>query len=238
MLLRCRVRLAFASLLLAALACSRATPDTAATAAPDTASASAPDDGEFQFVSTEHNDGDEEEADEQADAPKYDRDYAITTAPQAKELAEATVADRLDPKQTWETSPVLPTAWPSPGTQVVVYFYPLAANPSSLSHFQLFSAAYAVTISLEDGGAEVAQLKSRNLGTVQMERASRLEREELELAERSLVHYLLSGDADEGENAFWGYLKFMHEHPEIGRDLEKRAPKFVAWLRAKNPRRR
>lgn len=237
-LLRYRVRLAIAFVSLAALACSRAAPDTAATTAPEPAPAPAPADGEFEFVSTERNDESNDDGAQDDDAPKYDQDYAITTAPAAKELAESTVADRLNPRQTWETSPVVPTSWPTPSKQVIVYFYPLAANPSSLSHFQLFSAAYAVTISLEDGSAEVTELKSKKLGTVQVKRASRLEREELELAEKALVHYLLSGDSEEGENAFWGYLKFIHEHPEIGRDLEKRAPKFVAWLRAKNPRRK
>jgi hypothetical protein len=232
-LLRWDVRLAVASVFLALSACSRATPDTAPTAAP--ASEPAPEDGEFEFVSTEHNDEDEGER-TRDDTPKYDKDYAITTAVAAKELADESVADRLNPRQTWEASPVLPTSWPEPGKTVVVYFYPLAANPSSLSHFQLFSAAWAVTISLEDGSAEVTELKTKKLGTVQMARPSRLEREELELAEKALVHYLLSGDSDDGENAFWGYLKFVHEHPEIGRDLEKRAPKFMAWLRAKNPR--
>ena len=230
------MRLAIAFVSLTALACSRATPDSAPTAPPPDTGA-APDDGEFQFVSTERNDEDEDDA-ARDEAPKYDQEYAITTAAAAKELADETVADRLNPRQTWEASPVVPTSWPTPGKQVVVYFYPLAANPSSLSHFQLFSAAFAVKISLEDGSAEVTELRSKKIGTVQVKRASRLEREELELAEKALVHYLLSGDAEEGENAFWGYLKYIHEHPEMGRDLEKRAPKFVAWLRTKNPRRR
>jgi len=213
------------------LACAK----PAADSAPPEPAPEPQDDGGFEFVSTEHNEEDTDQAEKQA-APKYDREYAITTATAAKELAENTVADRLNPKQTWESSPLLPAAWPDPEHKVRVYFYPLAANPSSLEHFQLFSAAFAVTISLEDGTTTVDELKAKKLGTVQSQRPSRLEREELELAETSLVHYILSGDTDGGENAFWGYLKYMHEHPKLARDIAQRQPKFVAWLKARNAR--
>lgn len=232
---RPRSLLAFA-LASAVLACSKNAPDTAPPAA--TAESGGPefDEGQFEFVSTERND-EEESEDRQVEGPTYAEDYAITSSQAAKTLAEETVADRLNPKQTWEASPLLPVAWPEPGKRVRVYFYPLAANPQSLENFELFSAQYAVTISLQDGAAEVEEIKTKRLGTVKTVRPSRLEREELELAEKALVHYLLSGNSDDGENAFWGYLKFMHEHPKLARDITGRAPQFVAWLKKKNDRR-
>jgi hypothetical protein len=225
------------ALTFAVLACSKNAPDTAPPA--EAAADRNPDfgEGDFEFVSTERN-VEDERTNRGDDGPRYAEDYAITSSQAAKALAEETVADRLNPRQTWEASPLLPVAWPEPGKRVRVYFYPLAANPQSLESFELFSAQYAVTISLQDGAAEVEEIATKRLGTVKTERPSRLEREELELAEKALVHYLLSGNSDDGENAFWGYLKFMHEHPKLARDITGRAPKFVAWLKKKNDRTR
>jgi hypothetical protein len=162
-------------------------------------------------------------------------DFAVKSAEAAKEIAEAAVADRLDKKKTWLLSPVLPTKWPSNERVVAVYFYPMAANPHSLSHFQLFSAAWRVDVSLVDGTTKVSPVaKSRLIGTVEDTRPSSLERRELDLAEASLVRRLLGADGTSGENAYWGYLKFIHEHPEIGRDMERRAGAFVKWVRHKD----
>jgi hypothetical protein len=44
---------------------------------------------------------------------------------------------------------------------------------------------------------------------------------------------MLGGEAESGEDNFWGYLKYFHEHPKFARDIRKRAPKFVHWLHAR-----
>jgi hypothetical protein len=193
--------------------------------------------GSFAFVSTERNVESDDDDAPAAAANAYEGDPVVTTAARVHEIADAAVADRLNPRQQWESSPAMPAAWPKANRHVLVYFYPMAANPSSLAHFQLFSAAFAVDVSLDDGTGEVRELETRKLGVVEDTRPSRLEREERELAEKALVHYLLSGESGEGENAFWGYLKFFHEHPKIGNDVKRRHPSFIKWLEKRNGRR-
>src|SRR5829696_5402528 len=129
----------------------------------------------------------------------------------------------------------MPTTWPTVERAVTVYFYPMAANPHSLEHYQLFSAAFRVDVSLVDGTTKVVPItKTRMIGTVKDERPTSLERREIDLAEASLVRRLLGADPSSGENAYWGYLKFIHEHPEIGKDLERRSGAFVKWVRQKD----
>jgi len=190
---------------------------------------------EFAFVSTANNEeAAKEQADEDEEAP-IAGEFAVKTPEVAKEIAERAVADRLDPKKTWQLSPVMPTTWPMRERAVTVYFYPMAANPHSLQHYQLFSAAFRVDVSLVDGTTKVVPItKSKMIGTVKDTRPTSLERRELDLAEASLVRRLLGADPANGENAYWGYLKFIHEHPEIGKDLERRSGAFVKWVRQKD----
>lgn len=160
--------------------------------------------------------------------------FAVVTPEAAKEVADAAVADQLDPKKTWKLSPVLPSTWPTTEPAVVVFFYPMVANPGSLTRYQLYSPAFRVTVALTDGATEIHPIaKRRSLGTVEETRPSSLERRELELAESSLVERLIGTDDGAGENPYWGYLKYIHEHPKLGHDLERRAPAFLGWVRKK-----
>jgi hypothetical protein len=194
----------------------------------------APTGDQFAFVSTDNNQAAEGRVVEEGQG-EIAGDFAVKSPDAAKEIAEAAVADRLDKKKTWRTSPVLPTSWPASERAVAVYFYPMAANPHSLEHFQLFSAAYRVDVSLVDGTTKVLPIaKPKMIGTVTDTRPTSLERRELEIAESALVRQLLGADIASGENNYWGYLKFMHEHPEIGRDIEKRAGPFVKWVKHKD----
>src|SRR5688500_7769384 len=59
----------------------------------------------------------------------------------------------------------------------------------------------------------------------------RLQRREVGSAEPPLVEHTPGGTAPVGENNYWGYLKYFREHPHLARDLSKRAPAFVKWLR-------
>ena len=147
------------------------------------------------------------------------------------ELADEAVADELNPRQQWRPSPVFPAKWPAADDRVLVFFYPMAVHPDSTSSYELFSAAYVVTVALGDGSTEVTTIpKKRRLGTIEITRPSLLERNEVAIAEQALVEAVLGRDTPVGENNFWGYLKFFHEHGKIARDLTKRSPKFVAWL--------
>lgn len=185
---------------------------------------------EHTFVSTANNDA--PRATRSVQAGRGGTDCAITTPDAAKALAETAVAEHLDPQKTWTTSPVLPATWPTTGRTVVYFFYPMAANPRSMTHFQLFSAAWRVEVSLHDGTTAVAPVaKSREIGTIAQTRASSLERRELEIAEAALVQRMVGTGVDEGESPYWGYLKFMHEHPQLGKDLQRRSPAFLGWVR-------
>jgi hypothetical protein len=189
------------------------------------------------FVSTSHNETRREPKIVEAGEGEIEGDYAVKSAERAKEIAHAAVEDQLDPKKTWRLSPVFPTSWPSKEQSVAVYFYPMAANPRALQFYQLFSAAYRVDVSLVDGTTKVVAIpKPRMLGTIEETRPSSLERRELELAEASLVRQLLGADLRQGENTFWGYLKFVHEHPEIGKDVSRRQGAFMAWIKTKDKR--
>lgn len=127
---------------------------------------------------------------------------------------------------------MLPSAWPMRDKRVMYLYYPMAPNPQRMDHYQLYSAAYRVTLDLEHGTTDVAPLgKPRRLGSLVEGRPSSLERRELEISENALFRYVLAGEQDEGENSFWGYLKYFHEHPRFARDIERHAPRFVRWLR-------
>ncbi len=216
---------------LACAACATASPSPPVTAAPAAARQAHEPEVEHSFVSTSHNDV-PRTAKNDKKAAGAAGDFAITTPEAAKQLAETAVAEQLDPKKTWQTSPVLPTSWPAREHKVVFFFYPLAANPRSMTQFQLFSAAWQVEVSLQDGATAVLPLaKSRALGTVAQTRPSSLERRELEIAESALVQRLVGAEIDDAESPYWGYLKFMHEHPELGKDLQRRSPTFLGWVR-------
>lgn len=230
----------------AGVSCSRATgePTTAPAVEPASESAS---DGEpeppFQqntFVSTSFNE-DKAQVDaekEKPDAPGSDLSElaTVTTADDARERAEAAVAEELDPNRSYKLSPVLPAQWPIKDWAVVVFFYPMASNPPSLTEFRVFSPAFRVTVALEDGATEVKKIsKRRKLGTITETRATSLERRELEMAEAMLIRQLLGLELEAGK-PYWGYLKYVHEHPKVGRDLERRAASFYGWLRRKHGR--
>lgn len=187
----------------------------------------------------------EDEVDDEPDAglvdeerPRIEGDFAVTTAEAAHAVAEEAVAGQLNPQQQWEASPVVPAQWPSKSPRVSVYFYPKATHPDDTSHYELFSAAWVVQVSLVDATTKVSPISGRRrLGTLEEVRPSMLERREIEIAEQALVESLLGADAAVGENNYWGYLKFFREHPQIARDMSKRSPAFVKWLYRKEKRR-
>lgn len=192
-----------------------------------------PDVGGFTFQSEHERDRTYEDyVDDDDGAPEVDTSgFEVKSVAQARTIAEEAVSGELNPKKEWKTSPAFPKTWPSEGPDVIFYFYPMAVHPSSLSTYELYAAQYAVTVSLTDGATEVFTLrKAKRLGTIEEVRASMLERRELELAESSLVYLLMGADEVSGENKFWGYLKFFHEHPKLGRDMKARQGKFVKWL--------
>jgi hypothetical protein len=225
-----RVSLRAHLLLIASMswACAASPAAPSPVVAPSNAGAHQPE-VEHTFVSTSNN---AEAPVAKAASVTATSDFVVTTPEAAKQLAEAAVADRLDPLKTWTTSPVLPATWPAKDRAVVYFFYPMAANPRSMTDFQLFSAAWRVEVSLRDGDAAVTPIaKSRELGTISQTRPSSLERRELEIAEAALVHRLVGTEADADDSPYWGYLKYMHEHPQLAKDLQRRSPSFLGWVR-------
>lgn len=224
---------------LALASCERSSHDT--TVPPEPAPEAATDaESPFEtqtFVSTSRNEEPRPRPGDESEAPTTVEGFTVVTPEAAKELAQAAVAAELDPKKSWKLSPLVPAAWPTEEAVVAVYFYPMAAYQSSMTRYTLFSPAYRVTVSLVDGTTEVKALpKPRALGTIEDTRPSSLERRELELSEAALVQRLVGTSGDAGENPFWGYLKFIHEHPKLGNDLEKRAAPFIGWVRKKAKR--
>lgn len=191
------------------------------------------------YVSTQERDEGERDAMAevvQADAEQtpVDGDFAVRSPERALEIAEAAVAAELDPKLTWKPSPILPASWPSTDKRVVYLFYPLSAHPHDMSQFHLFTPSYEVEVNLEDGTSEVHPIRKRQrLGVIEDRRSSLLEREELELAQNTLVRIVLAGHAELGDNNLWGYLKYFHENPELARDIKRRSPEFVRWVENK-----
>jgi hypothetical protein len=233
------------AIVLGTIACSRASAPRGTRAPASTGSDVEEDEGpSYTYVSTDANREAYEYREPVVEIDPFHEDvgagHAVTSPETAKELAEAAVTPFLNPRQSWRTSPLLPAVWPTEDEYklIMVLYYPMADHPHSMSHYQLFSAAYRVTVSLVDGTTEVQPLKARRLGTVKEKRASMLERSELEVAERSLVYMMLGGDPETGEDNFWGYLKYFHEHPKFARDIKRRAPKFVGWLHSRKRGRR
>lgn len=158
-----------------------------------------------------------------------DSAFAVRSHEDARSMAEAAVEDRLDPGRSWETSPALPAQWPAAGSEVVYLFYPVV-DQGSLSKYQLHSAAYAVTVSLVDGSAEVAQLRSKKLGSFTPYRQTFMERNELENAQTALFEHLMASQDEGADSPFWGYLRFFEKNPLLARDIRAKNPEFVAWL--------
>jgi hypothetical protein len=223
-------RLGLFALLLALAACAKRDDEPAP--APPPSSDRPPDfEDQHTFVSTSNN-AQSSAKPETSGGPATDGAYAVTSVETAKQLAETAIADYLDPKKTWKTSPVLPSTWPVKERAVVFFFYPMAANPHNMTHFQLFSPWYRVKVSLTDGTTAIEELgKRKQIGTFEDKRASSLERRELDMAESSLVQQLTGVQIDDGDQPYWGYLKFIHEHPQLGKDLERRNPAFLGWVR-------
>jgi hypothetical protein len=223
-------------LALALASCERTTHDASVAPEPAPAPASTSETPfETQtFVSTSRNEAGSGEFGGETQATGPIEGFAVVTPEAVRELAQAAVSERLDPKKTWKLSPVLPAAWPSEAATAIVYFYPMAAYQSSLTRYTLFTPAFRVSVSLVDGATEVEPLgKPRALGTIEDTRPTSLERRELDMSENALVLRLVGADDHTGENPFWGYLKYIHEHPKVGRDLEKRAASFIGWVRKK-----
>lgn len=219
------------SLVLVLAACA-AKPDTSVQPPAPAVAQERPEDGDT-YVSTSHNEG-AGAAKRLVPVTTAAGEFIVTTPEAAKELAETAIAEYLDPKKTWKTSPVLPAGWPAKERAVIVFFYPMSANPDNLTHYQLFTPSYYVKVSLADGATAIEPIaKHRELGTFEDKRATSLERRELDLAEASLVQQLTGATVDDADQPYWGYLKFVHEHPQLGRDLERRAPAFLGWVRKK-----
>jgi hypothetical protein len=214
-------------------ACARDRETVAPEPEPANAPAPAPEE-ESRFVSTDHSHAPPRGRVVTDDPPAPLVGYEVTTAEAARERAEAAVQDRLDPSRSWRTSPVFPTAWPPREPVVMFFFYPMAASETEISRFTLYSAAFRVDVSLRDGSTNVRALgKPRRLANIEEKRAATLERGELEIAERTLLRRIAGVGAHEGENGYWGYLKYFHEHPQLARDLRARVPAFAAWLQRK-----
>ena len=189
------------------------------------------------YVSTSLNEQETEDDAEPKAAPTVvgDSQFAVTTPDAAKQIAEDAIADQLDPRKSWSPSPVLPSTWPTKKPTVDVLFYPMAASQASMSEYQLFTPAFRVTVSLVDATTTIKTLgKRRKLGAITQSRPSSLERRELELAESSLIKQLIGLEIESAARPYWGYLKYIHEHPKLGRDLERRSPKFIGWVRRKH----
>lgn len=161
-------------------------------------------------------------------------EFPITSPTHVRELAALAVESQLNPLHKWRVSPVLPASWPPEGEYVLVYYYPMMADPHDMSRFEVYTPEFRVEVSLSDGRTKVDHIKSRKrLGTIREVRPTRLERDELIVAERGLVKVMLQRETHSGENVFWGYLKFIHEHPKFASDLRRRSPKFMRWVENK-----
>ncbi|MEM7155461.1 MAG: hypothetical protein AAF799_21605 [Myxococcota bacterium] len=229
----------------AGASCSRAgsepteAPAVAPAPASEPESDAGPDLEQNTFVSTSFNEDDAKDEPTQ-DVPKAKGNdlselATVTTAEDARQRAEAAIADQLDPNRSYKMSPILPAQWPIKDRAAVVFFYPMAPNPPSLTEFRVFSAAFRVTVMLEDGATEVKTIsKRRKLGTIKETRVTSLERRELEMAEAAMIRQLLGFEIKAGAKPYWGYLKYVHEHPKVGRDLERRSSAFYGWLRRKH----
>ncbi len=228
--------------MLCVVSTSCARPSDEGTASPEPAAASEseldPSVDPNTYVSTSLNETtDEDEEPEAAPVQVGGGQYAVTTPDAAKQIAEDAVADQLDPRKSWSPSPVLPSTWPSKNPTVDVFFYPMAASQASMSEYQLFTPAFRVTVSLVDATTTIKTLsKRRKLGGITVSRPSSLERRELDMAETALIRELIGLEIEAAGRPYWGYLKYIHEHPKFGKDLERRSPKFIGWVRRKHGR--
>ena len=186
--------------------------------------------GDSTYVSSEQRERDYFDDEEEEDRLVMDG-YAVTSRVQVRSLADAAAEPLLGGSFDWKSSPILPAAWPEHQSKIAVLYYPMSIDPVQMSRAELHSAAVQVTVALTDGAVEVAEMNKRSLGMVENTRAARLEREELEMSETALVHLMLAHETeDHGENHFWGYLKYFHEHPKFAGDIKRRMPDFVDWV--------
>ena len=183
----------------------------------------------YAWVSEDERGGEDLDLEGDEEEREQDAAFAVRSHEDARSIAEAAVEDRLDPGQSWETSPALPAQWPTADREVVYLFYPVI-DQGSLSKYQLHSAAYAVTVSLVDGSAEIAQLRSKKLGSFTPYRQTFMERNELENAQTALFEHLMASEDESADSPFWGYLRFFEKNPLLARDIRAKSPAFVAWL--------
>jgi hypothetical protein len=154
----------------------------------------------------------------------------------AAELADA--AGRAGADSRWTAgevlTPPLPRRWPGAAQGGLVFFtYKFAPMPTSRVTSRVRGPFRRIEFATLDAQPVVQPLKSDTLGYVDDSAASDDDAPARLAAATDALVEIVAGCRPEGEarTALAPYQSWLREHDPIARDLERRLPAFIAWLR-------
>ncbi len=150
----------------------------------------------------------------------------------ARALADAAADGALGAGLERLAAPAVIRSWPAKTPTLVFVYYPLTAVKTGIGAFRV-GAPIEVTVDLVAGTTAHKKLKSSQvLTTVTISRDSATVRQNLDLAEKTLVEVLLQRRAVERSLVLLdGYREWFNAHLDVMTDLLKRMPDGVGWLR-------
>ncbi len=214
--------------------------DTAAPVNPEAGSDAAPTpaDSTFTYVSGAPAG---EPATPASEVPTEDEAAAPATAPgipakidniaAARTLVDEVVDGLIGPGERIVAPALVPT-WPTKERVLVFVVFPLEASKTGINTF-VAGAPLSVTVDLVEGTTAHKKLKrSVILETVKLGRDAASVRENLAIAEQTLIEVLLEKRPVERSLMLLdGYREWFNHHLDVMTDLDKRLPTAVRWLR-------
>lgn len=159
---------------------------------------------------------------------------APKTAAELREAARSALGSGV----VWaDFAPLLPTRWPAAGGGIVYWIYHSEALPSGMVRYKVRGPTEEISFPSLSAPPAVRRIgPGKVLGTEDPVERSAADESRLLEAEQAVVE-LVAGcrDADAARAGLKAYADWLRLHPFVSKDLETRAPTFLAWLKAKGP---
>ncbi len=178
-----------------------------------------------------------EAADANADEPPLEeREAKISTAEEARQLAESAAEEALGYDTRTKVSPALTMTWPPEDLKLIYLVYPMVPVESSMK--VKVGRPIRVTVNLEDGSVTTKKKlrESKILKTLDLKRDSSVVRHNLATAEQALVDVLLrKRSVARSYRLLDGYREWFNENLEFMTDFSHRHSKAMKWFKDPTP---
>ncbi len=165
-----------------------------------------------------------------------EREAKISTAEEARQLAETAAGEALGYDTSTKVSPALTPTWPPEDLRLIYLVYPMIPVESSMK--VKVGRPIRVTVNLEDGGVTTKKKlrESKVLKTLDLKRDSSVVRHNLATAEQALIDVLLrKRSVARSYRLLDGYREWFNENLEFMTDFSHRHPKAMKWFKDPTP---